>query len=295
KSMSKFINVLGLSVAALLQISSLSALAQENGHIQLSSKNESLIEIINGKPVNLQHPLAASVAGIFVKVDQGDGPVWFSSCTATVLTKKYILTAAHCLQGTDAKDMVINFSINSVDNDKQQDPATRVDDIAKRFNVRQVKDYRIHPGYQGSGSHDLAVISIEGSMPKTAKPVTLLPDSLIDLPNNKTTLDGQKVQVTLMGFGLISESPPTDTEVLRITSVPARFEDLFVVTDQTGGSGGCNGDSGGPAFMSYKGKTYQVGVTHGPHGGSMTCHEEGEWMNPALDKAFLNQAMKELK
>lgn len=292
--MSKFMKVLSLSVATLLQVSSLRSFAQENGHIQISPNKNNLVEIINGKPVNLQHPLAASVAGIFVRVDQGDGPIWFSSCTASILSKKYILTAAHCVQGTDAKDMAINFSINSVDNNKQQDPSTRVD-VEKKFVIRKVKDYRIHPGYQGSGSHDLAVISIEGAMPKTAKPVTLLPDSLIDLPNNKTTLDGQKVQVTLMGFGLISESPATDTEVLRITSVPARFEDLFVVTDQTGGSGGCSGDSGGPAFLSYKGKTYQVGVTHGPHGGSMTCHEEGEWMNPALDKAFLNQAMKELK
>ncbi len=293
--MAKFMNVLGLSIVALVQASSLSATAQENGHVHMTPNQKSFIEIINGTPVKFEHPLAPSVVGLFVKADQGLGPVWFSECTASVLTKKYILTAAHCLQGTDAKDLAVNFSIKSIDNDKQQDPATRINDVEKVFTLRKVKDYRIHPGYQGSGIHDLAVISLEGGMPKTAKPVKLLPDSLVDLSNNKIRLEGQKIQVTLMGFGLIAEDPRTDTDVLRVTSVPARFENSLVITDQTGGSGGCSGDSGGPAFMEYKGKTYQVGVTHGPHEGSMTCHEEGEWVNPALDKAFLKQAMKELK
>lgn len=293
--MSKLMSVLGLSVAALMQVSSISALAQENGHVQFSPQQKGLIEIINGTPVKFEHPLAASVVGLFVKVDNGDGPVWYSECTASVLTKKYILTAAHCLQGTDAKDLAVNFSIKSIDNDKQSDPSTRITNVEKTFTLRKVKDYRIHPGYEGSGVHDLAVISLDGPMPKNVKPVTLLPDSLIDLANNKTRLEGQKVQVTLMGFGLVAEDPRTDTDVLRVTSVPARFENSLVITDQTGGSGGCSGDSGGPAFMEYKGKTYQVGVTHGPHEGSVTCHEEGEWVNPALDKAFLSQAMKELK
>ena len=109
----------------------------------------------------------------------------------------------------------------------------------------------------------------------------------------KTTLK-KNGTVTLVGFGLISESPQTGTEVLRMTTLPARFENQFVVTDQTHGTGGCNGDSGGPAFYDVNGKTYQVGVTHGPHGSSTTCAQEGEWMNPALEKEFIADAQKKM-
>ena len=93
---------------------------------------------------------------------------------------------------------------------------------------------------------------------------------------------------------MVSERPATQPDFLLRTTVPATFESQFVVTDQTQGSGGCNGDSGGPAFLDLDGTTYQVGVTHGPRAGSVTCHEQGEWMNPALDKEFLEQAQKDL-
>ncbi len=267
------------------------------GSVHASSANKFFPEIINGTPVSFQHPLASSVVGLFAKADDPSGAIWFSQCTGTVLNSKYILTAAHCVKDSLASDMAINFSINSIDNDIQQDPTTRLSEVAvfKKYVLRKAKGYKIHPAYDGSGLHDLALISLSGKMPKTARPVKLLPDSLLIMSENKTTFEGQTLPVTLMGFGMISEDPAKDTDVLRITTVSARFENNLVVTDQTKGSGGCHGDSGGPAFLDYLGVTYQVGVTHGPHEGSTNCHEEGEWVNPALDKAFLKQAMAELK
>ncbi len=254
----------------------------------------SAIEIINGQPA-ADHKMAPSVVGLFVKYSgSGLDGVWLQWCTGSVLSSKLILTAAHCVQGVDPSDVQINFSGHSVKMDDQFNPATRVTDVSTKFNTIQVKAIEIHPAYDGSGNHDLALMSLVSEAPTTAVPVSLLPEVYLNKAANQTTFEGQTKQVLLLGYGLISESPSTDTDVLRSTTVNADFINNLVVTDQTKGSGGCNGDSGGPAFTEIDGAFYQVGVTHGPHGNSTTCHETGEWVNPALDAEFLSDATKKL-
>lgn len=260
-----------------------------------SISNSAQYQIINGEPVAVSHPLAASVVGLMVKYTSNTlNGVWVQWCTGSVLSKKLILTAAHCVKDLDPANIAINFSINTMTWDQQSNEATRIVDIEKHFTIRKVNSLMMHPLYDGWGTHDLAVIALTEDVPSTAKLVTLLPEKYVNKAANETTLEGQSKPVLLMGFGLINEENSTDTEVLRSTVVDAQFLKNFVVTDQTHGSGGCNGDSGGPAFVNLDGVDYQVGVTHGPHGNSMTCHEQGEWVNPALDADFLAEAVKKL-
>ena len=261
----------------------------------ISNTKTTSSSIINGTPVLETDVLAKSVVGMMMNYEYNPGnKFWIQGCTGSVLNNKFILTAAHCVRNMVASDLAINFSLKSVLFEKQFDPKTRIVDIEKQFVIRKVKSLMTHPKYDGSGNNDLALLLLDGEVPAGAIPVQLLPDTMIDLVQDKTSLDQQKVDIVLMGFGLISEDPQTDTEVLRYTTVPGIFDTHFVVTDQTHGSGGCNGDSGGPAFYTANGITYQVGVTHGPHGASTTCHEQGEWVNPALNKAFLQSAQVEL-
>lgn len=261
---------------------------KNTSEVQFNQKSNS---IINGVPVTTGNALAKSVVGLMFK-----NPVWYTGCTGSVLGDRFILTAAHCLASAHADALMVNFSLNTPTYEQQSNPKTAIADadIEKAFVVRKVRSFLINPKYNKSGDHDLAIILLEDKIPADAVPVTLLPDQYLDVANYKTTLDDQPHPITLIGFGVISENPATDTDVLRMTSVPGKFENQFVVTDQTHGSGGCNGDSGGPAFFEIGKVTYQVGVTHGPNPGSRTCHEEGQWMNPGLDKDFLETAQKTL-
>lgn len=262
------------------------------------NRADSTSSIINGAPVHEDDVLSKSTAGLLVNYRyDGVEKIWFQGCSASVLTKRFILTAAHCVQGTPASDMAVNFTINSFTSSQQINKETRVSDIYNhpKFVVRNVKSYVMHPEYSGSGDHDIAVLMLDSDIPETAIPISFLPDHYLDVEGFSTSFDGQLVQVTLLGFGIIHESEKTETEVMRHTTLSARFDKRFVVTDQTAGTGGCFGDSGGPAFFDIKGTTYLVGVTHGPHTGSSSCHEEGQWLNPSLFQKFLKQSMQQLE
>lgn len=256
--------------------------------------NSDQSSIINGTPVTADNVSAKSVVGLLVKyyID-GRNATWLQSCTGSVLNSKFILTAAHCVKGSAADELLVHFSLKTVTYDQQRNPLTRVD-AEKYLVTRKVKAISVHPDYQETGSYDLAIIMLEESVPADAIPVKLLPEEYLNSATEQTTFEGQNLPVTLIGFGVIKEKPVTETDVLRQTTVSSQLLGRFVVTDQTKGSGGCNGDSGGPAFLTFNNVVYQVGVTHGPHGDSRTCHEEGEWYNPSFDKGFLKNAQEEL-
>ena len=250
--------------------------------------------IINGIPVTADNVTAKSVVGLLMKYDLDPrGGTWLQGCTGSVLNSKFILTAAHCVKNLTADEVLVHFSLKTVTYEQQKNFLTRVD-AEKYLVTRKVKSLRVHPDYNETGSYDLAIILLEDSIPADAIPVKLLPPEFINTALEQTTFEGQNLPVTLIGFGVIKEQPVTETDILRQTTVTSHFLNRFVVTDQTKGSGGCNGDSGGPAFLTVNNTVYQVGVTHGPHGSSKTCHEEGEWYNPSFDKGFLKNAQEEL-
>lgn len=282
-----------MKILALLMVGLLTFGCTQKAANQLQS-NAQQTSIINGTPVVAENVLAKSVVGLMMKYDEdASGIVWLQGCTGSVLNSKFILTAAHCVEGSSVNELLVHFSLKTVTFEGQQNPATRVD-VEKTMVTRKVKAFKTHPEYSGSGSYDLALLMLVDEAPADVIPVKLLPAQYFNADTGLTTFEGTTLPVHLMGFGLVSETP-TYTDVLRETDVPSKFVDRFVVTDQTKGTGGCNGDSGGPAFLTIDKVVYQVGVTHGPRAGSTTCHEEGEWYNPAFDKGFLKKAQAEMQ
>jgi secreted trypsin-like serine protease len=284
--------VLQLTVLACVFVSITGCSKKKNSSEAFAPTTHSA-SIINGEIVSADNELGQSTVGLVLQIKG----IWFQACTGSIIAKNMILTAAHCVGYVNPQNdnIVINFSLNTVDNAVQSDPDQQhIEDVRAAFNTIDVVDIIVHPDYNGYVDHDIAVIRLKQDIPSTHKIAEFLPQKFIDTTLKKITFDGETKDVTLLGFGLINESTGESSSVLRETTVHAKFDGVLVVTDQTHGTGACNGDSGGPAFVKLGDKNYLVGVTHGPYLNFETCHEYGAYLNPNLFLDFIETAIKDL-
>lgn len=285
-------NVLQLTVLAFVFVSVLGC-SKKKGSLESFARTGQSSSIINGEIVAANNELGQSTVGLILRIKG----TWYQACTGSIIAPNMIMTAAHCVGYVNIQrdNIVINFSLNTVENEIQGDPdADHIEDVRAVFNTIDVVDIETHALYAGEVDHDIAIIRLKQNIPATHKVAEFLPLSFVDGAAQKLTIDGETKEATLLGFGLINEATAQSSSVLRKTTVPARFEGATLVTDQTHGTGACNGDSGGPAFVQIDQKNYLVGVTHGPYLDYVTCHEFGVYLNPNLFLDFIEAAQKKL-
>ena len=287
-----------MNIALLTLLSFFTLLSCTNAPQNKLILNHHPTSIINGEPVINRDGLSKSVVGILMYYNMSaTEKAWIQGCTATVIDQKTILTAAHCVDGFQPEELAINLSFDAINFETQFNPQTRISDsdVMSKLRAVKIKNFRMHPEYKEDAEHDIAVIVLNEDLPAEFAPATFLPENTVNLDDLKTVFDGQTTDVVLIGFGVFQEDPRQNSEVLRQTTTPARFQNQFVITDQSKGSGGCNGDSGGPAFFKWNDQYYLVGVTHGPYGDATTCHEQGQWLNPNLFKQFITNSIEAIK
>jgi V8-like Glu-specific endopeptidase len=146
-------------------------------------------------------------------------------CTATLVGKKTVLTAAHCVGTTHV--FILEGSKYPV--------------------VKAVK----HPNWDAYYlTNDIAVMLLASAPPAASSAIAITAPSL-------------GLQITLVGYGVSSEKG-TDAGTKRIATnkVSALKATTFGFTGAGGSMGStCYGDSGGPAFATLNGVEVQVGVT----------------------------------
>ncbi len=249
-----------LSSILALSLALLSACSPSSQNKSLdSSEVQNSDSIIGGRIVVPGSDLSKQVFMLYAMSSEGQ-----SICTATLITRHHILTAAHCVDGV--QKMFAVFAIDGVSK-------IRSGSVHNNPDIVQVSTAVIYPKWGGTQNGkvsgmdvgDIAVLKLSKPAPAHMK-VTRLHNSAL-----------RKGQVLIAsGYGIVSGVIRSGSGLLRETRVvveePLLGNSEFYV-DQKNGRGICSGDSGGPSFVqSPFGELVQVGITSR---GDSECAEAG--------------------
>ena len=188
-------------------------------------------------------------------------------CTGSLIAPTVVLTAAHCVSevetGPNAKFSV--FTSANVNRNGGVALAVREVHANPRWSAKRLE-----------GGHDQGIVVL-------AQPTSLLPLAINRSPL-ASALRGKPVRI--VGYGLNDGTAQTGAGIKRqaLTSLSAIQANLIAVGDSRRGT--CNGDSGGPAFMSLNGQETIVGTTSY---GNADCSDGGYDARVDTDLAFIDQ------
>jgi secreted trypsin-like serine protease len=222
-----------------------------------SIRAQDIQAITNGFPIEIQNvPYQVSIQ------NKSNGNHF---CGGSIINNKYVLTAAHCVDGTNASDITLNVGFSL-----QNNPGNNL----QSYNARRIV---IHPNYNnGTNDFDIAVIEIDGafSFNGSVQPVELIsPQSLV------SETIGNQVRVSGWGWtvpnqsGVANQLQAVDIPIISNQQADNQLDisspnhpELTQRMLSTGAvgmdrQGACHGDSGGPLVFRQNGQNdTQMGV-----------------------------------
>jgi secreted trypsin-like serine protease len=185
----------------------------------------SQVKIVNGLSVKAGDPLLEYTAALITD----DGRFF---CSAVLVAPDTLITAAHCL-----KDQFRNLGVT-----------VSFGPTSGRGPFYKVRKYYQHQGYSPAmGELGFAQNDIGRPVPMADETVVIFPYS---------------TKFTIAGFG-ITGTNARDAGILRYTDTFVAVDDAFtkeIVVDSLTIANACDGDSGGPAVIEYRGLTLLLGT-----------------------------------
>jgi trypsin len=172
-------------------------------------------------------------------------------CGGSVIAKRWVLTAAHCMDDTKPGQIQVAVGRTNIDN-RRSGQTLLVDRIV------------VHPSYASQGTFDAALIHVKADI---KSPVIGL------VPATNNSLERHGAALTVAGWGTEFFLSPTIPAQLKAVNVKAVADDKCVTNGLMGFKPGsemcaetllgdsCQGDSGGPLFGRLAdGRRVQVGI-----------------------------------
>jgi secreted trypsin-like serine protease len=217
-----------------------------------------------------------------------------SFCTATVISKRALVTAAHCIQEFNPRSRIKSSSF--ILPDTRNFIASFGLKVGKEGQWTRAEKVIPHPDWDPmqtlSGNpmkapHDIGVIILESDIPADYHPVTVA-DTDFPLKENQT--------VTLVGYGVTLSRRNNNTGTLREVQTGLQGIDKQNQLLSVGSwmKGACAGDSGGPMYaQDSNGKWHVVGVTSAGVEIFQTCIGlDNSYTDARSHKSWLRQVLK---